>query len=328
MDDTLISTLTDPQVVLAGLVAIAVFATLYILVLPYFDSGGLDKRMKAVTSEREQMRGRERARLNAESTSQRASLRHQNNSSIRNIVDRLNLREALVDQGTVDKLRAAGFRSQNALNTFLVARFALPFVFLAVAGFYIFFLGFLGDKSFMVRVLAVLGVGFLGFYAPNIFISNKMGKRQKSIRRAWPDALDLMLICVESGVSIEAAIKRVSEEMTTNSPELAEEMVLTNAELSFLQERRMAYENLAKRTQLDTVQAVSQALIQAERYGTPIAQALRVLAAESRDQRMNEAEKKASALPPKLTVPMILFFLPVLIAVILGPAGIQVSDKF
>jgi tight adherence protein C len=137
-----------------------------------------------------------------------------------------------------------------------------------------------------------------------------------------------MLICVESGVSIEAAIKRVSDEMADNSPELAEEMVLTNAELSFLQERRAAYENLAKRTQLDSVQAVTQALIQAERYGTPVAQALRVLAQESRDQRMNEAEKKAAALPPKLTVPMILFFLPVLIAVILGPAGIQVSDKF
>jgi tight adherence protein C len=328
MDANLVATLTDPQVILAGLVAIAVFATLYTLVLPYFDSGGLDKRMKAVTTEREQIRGRERARLNTESSSNRATLRHQNNSSIRNIVDKLNLREALVDQGTIDKLRAAGFRSQNALNMFLVARFTLPFVFLAFAAFYIFVLGYLADKGLMIRLLAVIGIGYLGFYSPNIFISNKMGKRQKSIRRAWPDALDLMLICVESGVSIEAAIKRVSEEMTTNSPELAEEMVLTNAELSFLQERRVAYENLAKRTQLDTVQAVSQALIQAERYGTPIAQALRVLAQESRDQRMNEAEKKASALPPKLTVPMILFFLPVLIAVILGPAGIQVSDKF
>jgi tight adherence protein C len=328
MDETLVSTLTDPHIILAGLVAIAVFSTLYMLVLPYFDAGGLDKRMKAVTSEREQIRGRERARLSAESASQRATLRQQNNSSIRNIVDRLNLREALVDQGTIDKLKAAGFRSQNALNTFLVARFSLPFVFVAVASFYIFFLGFLADQTFMVRLLAVVGLGYLGFYAPNIFISNKIGKRQLSIRRAWPDALDLMLICVESGVSIEAAIKRVAEEMTVNSPELAEEMVLTNAELSFLQERRVAYENLAKRTQLDSVQAVTQALIQAERYGTPIAQALRVLAQESRDQRMNEAEKKAAALPPKLTVPMILFFLPVLIAVILGPAGIQVSDKF
>jgi tight adherence protein C len=328
MDDNLVRTLTDPQVILAGLVAIAVFATFYVLVLPYFDAGGLDKRMKAVTSEREQMRSRERARLGAESAVQRGSLRHQNNTSIRNIVDRLNLREALVDQGTVDKLKSAGFRSQNALNIFLVARFSLPFAFMAIAGFYVFVLGFLGEQTLMVRILTVVGLGYLGFYAPNIFVSNKAGKRQHSIRRAWPDALDLMLICVESGVSIEAAIKRVSEEMTVNSPELAEEMVLTNAELSFLQERRVAYENLAKRTGLDIVQAVTQALIQAERYGTPIAQALRVLAQESRDQRMNEAEKKAAALPPKLTVPMILFFLPVLIAVILGPAGIQVSDKF
>jgi tight adherence protein C len=328
MDENLVRTLTDPQIIMAGLIAIAVFATLYVLVLPYFDSGGLDKRMKAVTSEREQIRGRERARLNSETAMQRASLRQQNNSSIRNIVDRLNLREALVDQGTVDRLKSAGFRSQNALNIFLVARFALPFAFMAVASFYVFFLGFLADQTFMVRLLAVIGLGYLGFYAPNIFVSNRVGKRQHSIRRAWPDALDLMLICVESGVSIEAAIKRVSEEMTINSPELAEEMVLTNAELSFLQERRAAYENLAKRTGLDIVQAVTQALIQAERYGTPIAQALRVLAQESRDQRMNEAEKKAAALPPKLTVPMILFFLPVLIAVILGPAGIQVSDKF
>ena len=328
MDENLVRTLTDPQVVMAALVALAVFATFYVLVLPYFDSGGLDKRMKAVTTEREQIRGRERARLNAGSSAQRATLRQQDNNSIRSIVERLNLREALVDQGTIDKLRSAGFRSQNALNTFLVARFSLPFVFMAVAGFYVFFLGFLAEQTLMVRILAVIGLGYLGFYAPNIFVSNRAGKRQLSIRRAWPDALDLMLICVESGVSIEAAIKRVAEEMTVNSPELAEEMVLTNAELSFLQERRVAYENLAKRTGLDIVQAVTQALIQAERYGTPIAQALRVLAQESRDQRMNEAEKKAAALPPKLTVPMILFFLPVLVAVILGPAGIQVSDKF
>jgi tight adherence protein C len=328
MSGDLVSTLTNPQVILAALVAIAVFGTIYVLVLPYFDQGGLEKRMKAVTTEREQIRGRERARLNAESPIQKTRLRQQNNTSIRQIVERLNLREALVDTGTVDKLKSAGFRSQNALNTFLFARFSLPFIFMAVAAFYVFVLGYLENQIFMVRIMAVLGLGYLGFYAPNIYISNKIGKRQLSIRRAWPDALDLMLICVESGVSIEAAIKRVAEEMAQNSAELAEEMVLTNAELSFLQERRVAYENLAKRTQLDAVQAVTQSLIQAERYGTPIATALRVLAQESRDQRMNEAEKKAAALPPKLTVPMILFFLPVLIAVILGPAGIQVSDKF
>ena len=328
MNGNLVSTLTDPQVILAALVAIAVFATIYVLILPYFDQGGLEKRMKSVTTERDQIRSRERAKLNSENAIQRASLRQQNNSSIRSVVERLNLREALVDTNTMDRLKSAGYRSQNALNTFLFARFFLPFLFMAIASFYIFVLGYMAEQTFMVRLLAILGISYLGFYAPNIFISNKIGKRQHSIRRAWPDALDLMLICVESGVSIEAAIKRVAEEMAQNSAELAEEMVLTNAELSFLQERRVAYENLAKRTGLDTVQAVTQALIQAERYGTPIAQALRVLAQESRDQRMNEAEKKAAALPPKLTVPMILFFLPVLIAVILGPAGIQVSDKF
>jgi tight adherence protein C len=155
-----------------------------------------------------------------------------------------------------------------------------------------------------------------------------MGKRQKSIKRAWPDALDLMLICVESGISVEAGMRRVSEELAEQSPELAEEMVLTNAELSFLQDRRTALDNLAIRTQLENVKSVTQALIQAERYGTPVAQALRVLAQEGRDDRMNDAEKKAAALPPKLTVPMIVFFLPVLIAVILGPAILQVMDRF
>src|SRR5690606_9953069 len=164
-----------------------------------------------------------------------------------------------------------------------------------------------------------------GFYAPILYVSNKAAKRKESIQKAWPDALDLMLICVESGMSVEAAFRRVADEIGAQSVELAEEFVLTNAELSFLQERRLAYENLATRTGLDTVKSVTQALTQAERYGTPVAHALRVLSAESRDMRMNAAEKKAAALPPKLTVPMILFFLPVLFAVILGPAGIQVS---
>ncbi|UPA24525.1 type II secretion system F family protein [Shinella oryzae] len=324
----MIAMLTDPAVLLPASVVIAVLATFYTLAMPYFERGDLDKRMKSVALEREQMRARERARLSAETVQNKASLRAQHNTSVRNVVERLNLREALVDANTMNRLRQAGYRSQNALNIFLFARFTLPFLFLAVAAFYIFYLGFLGDKPFSVRILATLGIAYLGFYAPNIFISNKVSKRQQSIRRAWPDALDLMLICVESGISIEVAFKRVADEIAMASPELAEELVLTTAELSFLQERRQAYENLGTRIGLDTVKSVTQALIQAERYGTPLAQALRVLAQECRDQRMNEAEKKAAALPPKLTVPMILFFLPVLVAVILGPAGIQVSDRF
>jgi tight adherence protein C len=204
----------------------------------------------------------------------------------------------------------------------------LPFVFLIVAVIRVFALNHLVTRPLPIRLLTVIGFAYVGFYTPNLYISNAMGKRQKSIKRAWPDALDLMLICVESGISIEAGMRRVSEELAEQSPALAEEMVLTTAELSFLQDRRQAFDNLANRTQIEIVKAVTQALIQAERYGTPVAQALRVLAQEGRDERMNEAEKKAAALPPKLTVPMILFFLPVLIAVILGPAGIQVMDRF
>jgi len=328
MSSDLASRLTDPAMLVALLVAIAVFATLYTVAVPFFERGDLNKRMRAVSSERDQIRARERARLNAEATASKASLRTQNNRSVRQIVERFNLREALVDENTMNKLKAAGFRSENALNTFLVARFLLPFLFLALGAFYIFGLGHLIEKPLPIRLLAVIGTAYLGFYAPNIFISNRMSKRQHSIKRAWPDALDLMLICVESGISIEAAMRRVSEELGEQSPALAEEMVLTTAELSFLPDRRQALENLGTRTQIPLVQSVTQALIQADRYGTPISQALRVLAQEGRDERMNEAEKKAAALPPKLTVPMILFFLPVLVAVILGPAGIQVADRF
>ncbi|MDF1634275.1 type II secretion system F family protein [Mycoplana sp. MJR14] len=324
----LAATLTNPDILLPVFVVIAVLATFYTLAAPYFERGDLDKRMKSVALERDQIRARERARLNAEGPQGRGSLRSQQNSSVRQVVERLNLREALVDSGTINRLRQAGYRSQNALNIFLFARFVLPFVFFAVGAFYIFYLGHLGDKPLAIRILAAIGAAYLGFYAPNIFISNRVSKRQLSIKRAWPDALDLLLICVESGVSMEVALRRVADEIAAASSELAEELVLTTAELSFLQDRRVAYENLGTRTGLDIVKAVMQALIQAERYGTPIAQALRVLAQESRDQRMNEAEKKAAALPPKLTVPMIVFFLPVLIAVILGPAGIQVADTF
>lgn len=323
----MVNTLTDPTFVMAILVGIAVFATLFTVFMPMLDRGDLRSRMKAVALERDEIRARERARLSAETTS-RGSLRHENNTSVRQIVDRLNLRQALVDAGTEKRLKMAGYRTQNALNVFLAARFILPLVFLAGAVFYVFVLGALEDKSMMIRVFACIGVAYLGFYSPNIFISNRTSKRQLSIKQAWPDALDLLLICVESGISVEAAFQRVANEIATQSAPLAEELVLTTAELSYLAERRKAFENLGDRTGLEAVKSVGQALIQAERYGTPIAQALRVLAQESRDIRMTEAEKKAAALPPKLTVPMILFFLPVIFGVILGPAIMGVMDNY
>ncbi|MDH4441021.1 MAG: type II secretion system F family protein [Rhizobium sp.] len=320
--------IANPALILAVLVSLAVFGTFYTLVMPYFEKGDLNKRMRAVSTERDLIRARERAKLNSEAAQSRATLRATNNQSVRQLVERFNLRKALVDDKTVDKLKAAGLRSQNALNIFLLARFLLPFATLLLTAFWIFALGNLAEKALPVRIFATIVGGYVGFYLPNIYISNRISKRQHSIKRAWPDALDLMLICVESGISLEAAMRRVSDEIGEQSPELAEEMILTTAELSFLPDRRQALENLGTRTQLDSVKNVVQALIQADRYGTPVAQALRVLAQEGRDERMNEAEKKAAALPPKLTVPMILFFLPVLIAVILGPAGIQVSDRF
>jgi len=193
-----------------------------------------------------------------------------------------------------------------------------------VAMFYLFAVMKLQQPA-ITKILIAVVFAYVGFYAPNLYVSNVVQKRRTSIRRAWPDALDLMLICVESGMSAEAAFRRVSEEIGAQSVELAEELTLTTAELSYLQERRQAYENLATRTGLEGVKSVTTALIQAERYGTPIGQSLRVLAQENRDQRMNNAEKKAAALPPKLTVPMILFFLPVLFGVIIGPAAINVT---
>jgi tight adherence protein C len=175
-----------------------------------------------------------------------------------------------------------------------------------------------------IKLGICIAATYLGMHLPLMFLKNKIQRRQLSIKRAFPDTLDLLLICVESGMSIEAALRKVSDEIGTQSVPLAEELTLTMAELSFLQDRRQAYENLAKRTDLEGVRSVCMALQQAERYGTPLANMLRVMAQENRDMRMSEAEKKAAGLPPKLTVPMILFFLPVLFVVILGPAVIKV----
>ncbi len=317
---------TDPSFMVAMVVAIAVFVTMF-TALPALGGNPLKARMKSVALERDELRAKQRVRLAAEADRKRRGLREQESVGMRNIVDRLDLRRALADEGTLAKLKEAGFRGQNPLTKFLFFRLILPFVFFALALVYLFVLGGLPEQPPAIKLFVSIVAAYAGFYAPVLYVSNRATKRKASIQRAWPDALDLLLICVESGISVEAAFRRVADEIGAQSVELAEELVLTTAELSFLQERKQAYDNLAARTGLDTVKSVTQALTQAERYGTPVAHALRVLSAESRDMRMNEAEKKAAALPPKLTVPMILFFLPVLFAVILGPAGIQVSER-
>lgn len=312
---------SNPQSLFGIFTAIAVFATIITVAMPMLARDELSSRMKSAALERDKIRAKERARMMADQKT--ASLRQQNAGAMQQLVERLNLKKALADENTFIKLKMAGYRKQSHIYVFLFFRLVLPMILLLVAAIYVFGISDM-ERPFMIKLLIVLVVGYAGFYAPNIFINNKVSKRQLSIKRAWPDSLDLMLICVESGMSIEAAFTKVAEEIGIQSTELAEELVLTNAELSYLQERRQAYQNLADRTGLDGVKSVCMALNQAERYGTPLGAALRVMAQENRDMRMSEAEKKAASLPPKLTVPMIVFFLPVLFAVIMGPAMIQI----
>lgn len=326
MTDQVVKSLTDPSFLIALLVAIAVFATVF-TVLPSLTGNPLKGRMKAVALERDELRAKQRIRLAAEADRRHKGLRERESIGMRNIVERLDLRRALADEGTLNKLKVAGFRGQNPLTRFLFFRLVLPFAGFALGAVYVFVLGGFAEKPFFFKIFACIIMAYAGFYAPVLYVNNRATKRKQSIQAAWPDALDLMLICVESGMSVEAAMRKVADEIGAQSVDLAEEFILTNAELSYLTERRQAYENLASRTGLESVKSITQALIQAERYGTPVAHALRVLAAESRDMRMNAAEKKAAALPPKLTVPMILFFLPVLFAIILGPAGMQISQR-
>ncbi len=326
MTSQVVKALTDPAFLIALFVGIAVFATIF-TVMPSLSGNTLKSRMKSVALERDELRLKQRARLAAEADRRRKGLREEQSHGMRAIVDRLDLRRALADENTIAKLKVAGFRGQNPLTRFLFFRLVLPFVFLGLTAAYVFFLGGLPEQPPLIKCFVCIVGAYAGLYAPVLYVNNRATKRKQSIQLAWPDALDLMLICVESGMSIEAAIRKVADEIGAQSVGLAEELILTNAELSYLPERKQAYDNLSARTGLDSVKSVAQALVQAERYGTPVAQALRVLASESRDMRMTAAEKKAAALPPKLTVPMILFFLPVLFAIILGPAGIQVSAR-
>jgi tight adherence protein C len=277
--------------------------------------------MKYVSGERDRLRAERMARL-AEDQRQ-GRLRKEPKSFMKRVVEQLNLRKALETDATRERLKMAGLRGQAPVVAFLFFRATLPVATFGLTFFYLFFVNTY-DLAPLVRLGLSIGGAYLGFYLPNIFISNLIQRRQKSIKRVFPDSLDLLLICVQAGMSVESAMNKVAAEIGARSLELAEEFSLTTAELSYLPERRQAYENFGKRTGLAVVRAVGTSLIQAERYGTAIGQALRVLAKESRDMRMAEAEKKAAALPPKLTVPMILFFLPVLFIVILGPAFIQV----
>jgi tight adherence protein C len=301
--------------------AVAAAATVLTLAMPLLSADSLGRRMKAVAVEREKIRARERERVLQEK--QKVSLRQSPKQYIQAIVDRFNLTKWVGQEEARLKLVQAGYRGQAPYVTYLFFRMVTPAAAFVFAVFYLFVvLDFNQPNS--VKLGLCIAAAYAGMHMPLMLLKSKIQKRQVSIKRAFPDTLDLLLICVESGMSIEAAFKKVSDEVGSQSVALAEELTLTTAELSYLPDRRQAYENLAKRTDLEGVKSVCMALQQAERYGTPLASMLRVMAQENRDMRMSEAEKKAAGLPPKLTVPMILFFLPVLFVVILGPAAIKV----
>ena len=321
MIEFLVNKIHDARFMTMLLAAIAVSATAYTLIMPLFAGEELAKRMKAVASERERIRQRERDRLSAP---EKVSLRQAPKQLVAKIVDDFNLGKWLAQEAARDKLIMAGYRGQAPYVTFLFFRLVTPVLLFIAATVYVFLISHM-EKSVPVKIGICVVAAYLGLQAPMLFLKNAISKRQLSIKRAFPDALDLLLICIESGMSIESAFRKVSLEIATQSVALSEEFTLTTAELSYLQDRKVAYENLARRTGLEGVKSVCLALQQSERYGTPLGQSLRVMAQENRDMRMNEAEKKAAALPPKLTVPMILFFLPVLFVVILGPTFIKVS---
>ena len=320
MVEFLIDKLHDPKMMASVFAAIAAMATVITLAMPLLSSDQLNRRLKSVALEREKLRQRERERL---SRGEKMQLRQSPKQYMKSIVDRFNLAKWVGQEDARDKLVQAGHRGNAPYVAYLFFRMVSPVVAFVVAVLYIFVILKVQQPP-MIKLGACLFAAYIGMQVPYFFLKNQIQKRQLSVRRAFPDALDLLLICVESGMSIEAAFRKVSQEIGSQSIPLAEELTLTTAELSYLQDRKMAYENLAKRTDLEGVKAVCMALAQSERYGTPLGQTLRVMAQENRDMRMSEAEKKAAALPPKLTVPMILFFLPVLFIVILGPAAIRV----
>jgi tight adherence protein C len=321
MVDFLIAKLHDVRFMTMLFAAIAASLTVYTLVMPLLAGENMAKRMKAVASERERMRQRERERLNK---SEKVTLRQTPKQVVSRVVEDFNLTKYLAQEAAREKLVMAGYRGPAHYVTFLFARLVTPIVLFIGAVLYVFVISQM-QKSLPIKIGICVGIAYLGLQAPMLFLKNAISKRQLQVKRAFPDALDLLLICIESGMSVEVAFRKVAGEIVQQSVALSEEFTLTTAELSYLQDRKVAYENLARRTGLEGVKSVCLALMQSERYGTPLGQSLRVMAQENRDMRMNEAEKKAAALPPKLTVPMILFFLPVLFVVILGPTYIKIA---
>ena len=306
----------------SALIAVLFSLTEWMVFGPMLQSDKKKKRMESVATARDSMR---KSRL--DNLQNEARLRSDGKGAAKNLVDRFSLEKLLEASDLKDKMAQAGLRGQKPIYIFYMARLVLP-IGLGLFGVLTLLILNLPGWDFTQRMAGTMALIVFGYYLPGIIVKNIAGKRLASIMPVFPDALDLLLICVESGMSVELAFARVAEEMGDSSVEMAEEFSLTTAELSYLTSRRLAYENLARRNNHPGIRAVATALVQAERYGTPLGDTLRTMANENRQLRVMEAEKKAASLPAKLTVPMILFFLPVLFIVILTPAAMKLGSAF
>ena len=327
MFSNFVDLLFDAKFLATAAAAIFAFATFVTLGLPLLERDALNKRLKSVAARREELRARHKESLQQRRGTTLRTDPVGSTKLIKQISDRFNLAKLVASEDSSEKLQMAGMRGPTPLMVFNFFRFVMPFMLFALGLLYFYVIGHF-TWSPMMKLAAAVATALVGYYLPDVFISNVIQRRQQSIMAAFPDALDLLLICVEAGMSVEAGFQKVAGEIGQASAELAEEFALTTAELSYLPDRKQAFENLAKRCGHQGVKAVATALNQAERYGTPLGHALRICAQENRDMRMAEAEKKAAALPAKLTVPMIIFFLPVLFVVIMGPAVMRIMHMF
>jgi tight adherence protein C len=314
--------LFDPQTIIMVLASGATFMMVAAIALPFIERDPLSSRLSAVAKRREELSQQQRAK-----TQKQPLLGKRQISTMKIILELLKLENLMGSRSLRIKLSQAGFRGQAPIVVFAFTRLLLPLV----CAIWVAMLLFVSEK-FELDLGIKLGITFaaalVGFGLPNVLLNNLIQRRQKQLTLAFPDALDLLVICVEAGLSLEAAFNRVTDEMAVNAPIVAEEFGLTSAELAFFTDRRMALENFAHRTGLPSVKSLVTALIQTEKYGTSLAASLRVLAQENRDARMSRAEEKAASLPAKLTVPMITFFLPVIFIVVLGPSVIQLREMF
>jgi tight adherence protein C len=303
-------------ILLSGVAFITVLAVWYGLI----ERDPMERRARLLADRRAELRG--------QALKDRGHRRRQQESLgiMRRVVVMLKLLQSQQSSKLNARLAQAGLRSRDAAIVFLFFKVAAP-VLLGAAAFFLVYLLEIGNLAPATRLCVVLAGAGLGFFAPELYVSNLTSKRQLSLSKGLPDALDLLVICAESGLALDIALERVANEVGGANPELGEELQLTSVELGFLPERRQALINLTRRTNLAAIRGVVNTLLQTEKYGTPLSQSLRVLANEFRDQRLLRAEEKAARLPATLTVPMILFILPVLFIVLIGPAIISVMDN-